>query len=157
LTWKRGIGKRRMLAFSDQGIGQPVVLLHAFPLSRLMWSDTISAWSSRYRILAPDLPGFGDSPASPGDFTMEACAQEVSGFLLEREVNEKVVLVGLSMGGYIALEFVRQFSEKLRGLVLVATHPLPDTDEAVKGRQETAAFVLKEGTQAFLSCSGHRP
>jgi pimeloyl-ACP methyl ester carboxylesterase len=80
---------------------------------------------------------------------MEGCAREVSQFLKDRSVKEKIVLVGLSMGGYIAFEFIRQFPEKVSGLVLAATHPLPDTEAAAKGRQETAQFVLQEGAQAL--------
>ena len=138
-----------MLAYTDLGTGQPVVLLHAFPLTRQMWKDDAQAWSPRFRILAPDLPGFGDSAASAADFTMENCATEVSQFLRDRGVNEKVTLVGLSMGGYIAFEFIRLFPEKISGLVLTATHPLPDTEDAAKGRRETAEFVLKEGAHAL--------
>ena len=136
-----------MLAFTDLGTGQPVVLLHAFPLSRQMWEDAVQAWSSRFRILAPDLPGFGDSPSSAADFTMEGCVREVSHFLLERGIREKIVIVGLSMGGYIAFEWIRQFPEKISGLVLAATHPLPDSEAAAKGRRETAEFVLQKGAQ----------
>jgi len=138
-----------MLAFTDQGTGQPVVLLHAFPLSRQMWESTVKDWSPRFRILAPDLPGFGDSLPAVADFTMENCALEVYHFLQGRGVGEQIVLLGLSMGGYIAFEFIRQFPEKIRALVLVSTHPLPDTEAAAKGRQETAEFVIKEGTQAL--------
>jgi pimeloyl-ACP methyl ester carboxylesterase len=100
-------------------------------------------------VLAPDLPGFGDSPATQGDFTMEGCAREVYSFLGGRGAGNKVVLVGLSMGGYIAFEFVRLFPEKIRGLILVATHPFPDSETAAKGRQETAEFVLNEGSEAL--------
>src|SRR3990172_7894049 len=138
-----------MISFTDQGTGQPVVLLHAFPLSRRMWDETVKAWSSRFRVLAPDLPGFGDSPIPAADFTMENCASEVNNFLRKRGVGGKVVLVGLSMGGYIAFEFMRQFPEKIRGVVLVATHPLPDTEATARGRQETAEFVLNEGSEAL--------
>jgi 3-oxoadipate enol-lactonase len=138
-----------MLAFTDKGTGQPVVLLHAFPLSRQMWESDVKDWSPRFRILAPDLPGFGDSPSSAADFTMEGCAREVSSFLQDRGVKEKITLVGLSMGGYIAFEFIRLFPEKISSLVLVATHPLPDTEAAAKGRRETAEFVLQEGAQAL--------
>jgi 3-oxoadipate enol-lactonase len=138
-----------MLAFTDQGAGQPVVLLHAFPLSRQMWKDAAQAWSPRFRIIAPDLPGFGDSPSTAANFTMENCASEVSHFLRDRNIKEKIVLVGLSMGGYIAFEFIRQFPEKISRLVLAATQPLPDTETAAKGRRETAEFVLQKGTQAL--------
>jgi 3-oxoadipate enol-lactonase len=138
-----------MLSCTDQGTGHPVVLLHAFPLSRQMWEDAVKVWSARYRVLAPDLPGFGDSPSSRADFTMEGCARELSQFLMDRDVHEKIALVGLSMGGYIAFEFIRQFPGRISGLVLAATHPLPDTEAAAKGRRETAEFVLREGGRAL--------
>src|SRR5437867_4193770 len=85
-----------LLAHTDHGSSSPVVLVHAFPLSRRMWNAQVESWSQKHRVIAPDLPGFGESP-SPSEFTMESCGQEVRSLLSTLGVREKVVLVGLSM------------------------------------------------------------
>ena len=111
------------LAVTDQGSGDPVVLLHAFPLSRRMWEPQLSSWSQYYRVLAPDWRGFGDSSSGSDPLSMELYADDLALLLSDRVGDAKVILVGLSMGGYVAFEFARKYSEKLRALVLAATHP----------------------------------
>jgi 3-oxoadipate enol-lactonase len=137
------------LNYSDKGSGPPVVLLHAFPLNRRMWDVQIEAWLDRYRVIAPDWRGFGESPLSTGAFSMESCADDLRQLLARLGVREEIVLLGVSMGGYIAFEFVRKYQELLRALVLVATQPVADSEAARKTRYETAEFVQKEGTGAL--------
>jgi 3-oxoadipate enol-lactonase len=137
------------LSYSDKGSGPPVVLLHAFPLNRRMWDVQIKAWLDRYRVIAPDWRGFGESPLGTGAFSMESCADDLRQLLTHLAVREKIILLGVSMGGYIAFEFVRKYQELLHALVLVATQPVADSEAARKTRYETAEFVQKEGTGAL--------
>jgi pimeloyl-ACP methyl ester carboxylesterase len=76
---------------------------------------------------------------------MEEMAEDVAALLDELRINERVVLGGLSMGGYVALAFYRLFPERVRALVLADTRPHADTDEARLGREETATRALREG------------
>src|SRR5437879_1198897 len=135
-----------LLSFSDTGTGLPLVLLHAFPLSRRMWEAQIEAWSHRFRVIAPDWRGFGESPPSDDDFTMESCADDLHQLLQYLKVKEPIVLLGLSMGGYVAFEFFRKYQHQLRGLILAATQPSADSELSRKARYETAELVQKEGT-----------
>src|SRR2546429_8231765 len=135
-----------LLSFSDKGTGLPLVLLHAFPLNRRMWEAQIESWSRQFRVIAPDWRGFGESPPGDEEFTMELCADDLHQLLRYLKVKEKLVLLGLSMGGYITFEFLRKYQDQLRGLILAATQPIADSEPSRKARYETAEFVQKEGT-----------
>lgn len=137
------------LACTDEGAGRPVVLLHAFPLSRRMWDRQVRAWSQKYRVIAPDFRGFGDSPATQKEFSMASCAHDLRDLLESLGVQKDILLLGLSMGGYVCFEFVRKYQDMLRGLILVATQPAGDSDASRKSRYETAEFVRREGSSAL--------
>ena len=137
-----------LLSFSDTETGLPLVLLHAFPLSRRMWEAQIAAWSHRFRIIAPDWRGFGESPPGDDEFIMESCADDLHQLLQYLKVKTIVVL-GLSMGGYIAFEFLRKYQDQLCGLILAATQPIADSEPSRKARYETAELVQKEGTNSL--------
>src|SRR5215468_3102653 len=98
-----------MLIASDVGQGPVVVLLHAFPLSRFMWQPQKDALRDLYRVIAPDLPGFGDSPPPMGTPTVEGYADAVAGLLDDKDIHDPVVMAGVSMGGYIALAFAQKY------------------------------------------------
>ena len=138
-----------VLACTDQGVGPPLVLLHGFPLSRKMWDLEVKSWSQNFRVIAPDFRGFGDSPMSEGEFSMAGCAEDVADLVVSLGIRQKIVLLGLSMGGYVAFEFVRRYPEMLCGLILVGTQPIADSDAAKQARYETAEFVRREGTAAL--------
>jgi 3-oxoadipate enol-lactonase len=128
------------LSYDDRGSGPPVVLLHAFPLSRAMWRAQIQALQSHYRVIAPDLPGFGDSGAFTGA-SVERMADAVAALLDTLAVSEPVVLGGLSMGGYVALAFARRHARRLCGLILADTRAEADSAEARANRDRTIAFA----------------
>lgn len=137
------------LRYTDRGSGPPLLLVHGFPLSRQMWAGDIEAFGRQFRVLAPDLPGFGESPPGQAAFTMEGCADALQALLEALQLGGKFVLLGLSMGGYISFEFVRKFQDRLKALVLVATHPFPDSEATRQARYETAEFVRREGSAAL--------
>ncbi|HVF49255.1 MAG TPA: alpha/beta fold hydrolase [Pyrinomonadaceae bacterium] len=135
------------LAYTDVGTGlPPVVLLHGYPFNRSMWDGQVRELSGRWRVIAPDLRGHGESGAGDGAAvtTMEELAEDVAA-LLDALRLERVVLGGLSMGGYVALAFYRRFRERVRALVLADTRATPDTEEARRGREESAQKILSAG------------
>ncbi|MGH9428052.1 MAG: alpha/beta fold hydrolase [Terriglobia bacterium] len=135
-----------VLACTDQGVGRPLVLLHGFPLSRKMWDVEVRSWSQNFRVIAPDFRGFGDSPMSEGEFSVAGCAEDVVDLVASLRIQQKIVLLGLSMGGYVCFEFVRRYPDMLCGLILVGTQPAADSDAAKQARYETAEFVRRQGT-----------
>ena len=112
----------------------PVVLLHAFPLSSAMWRPQAEDLSNEYRIITPDLPGFGSNPATAT--SIELMADDVAGL-----IHEPVVLGGLSMGGYVALAFARKYPAKLRALILADTKAEADDATGKANRDQLITFA----------------
>ncbi len=133
------------LAYTDQGPGPVVVLLHGFPLGRAMWKEQVSGIGSTYRIVAPDLRGHGDSPAPEGDYTIDEMADDVIELLDTLSLDVPVVVGGLSMGGYVALSLMARYPERVRGLMLMDTRADADTPEAAEKREDLARAVLAAG------------
>lgn len=132
------------LAYTDTGIGRPVVLIHGYPFNRSLWDEQVSALTNSYRIIVPDLRGFGDSDASDGSATMNQMAQDIAGLLDHLEISQAAI-GGLSMGGYVVLAFYKQFPSRARALILADTRAQADTEEAKQTRAQQAEKALTEG------------
>jgi pimeloyl-ACP methyl ester carboxylesterase len=129
--------------------GVPVLFIHAFPLNRTMWAPQVGALVDRCRCVAADLRGFGDSARQP-PYTMARYADDLAG-LLDHLHIPKVVLVGCSMGGYVAFEFWRRYRDRVRALVLVDTRAAADTPEAMQRRRQQIELVRAEGSTAIAN------
>lgn len=138
------------LAVADRGAGRPLLLVHGFPLDHTMWRGQLEDLSSDYRVLAPDLRGFGRSTGTAAVTTMEQFADDLARLLDALGVSEPVALCGLSMGGYIAWEFWRRHRARLAALILCDTRASADAPDAVQNRLRTADRVLAEGV-GFLA------
>lgn len=143
------------LAYNSHGAGTPVVLLHAFPLNSRMWAPQVEAVGEGHRLVTPDYPGFGRSPHPPAQPDMRYYAACVGG-LLDRLELDRVVLSGLSMGGYVAFECLRLFPERVSGLILANTRPDPDAEEAREARKEMAWRVAEEGIGVLIELQMQR-
>ena len=139
-----------VLALDDIGSGLPVVLLHAFPLSREMWRPQREALAGVCRLITPDLPGFGDSPLLGDSHTVESMADAVAEALDALGVSEPIVLGGLSMGGYVAFAFARKYPDRLRGLILADTRAEPDDDAAKANRDKTIGLAATSPASAVV-------
>jgi pimeloyl-ACP methyl ester carboxylesterase len=118
-------------------------LVHGFPLNRATWSRQVEAFKGRYRVIAPDLRGFGDSDATAGPVSMSRFAADLHA-LLQHLGTGPVIIAGHSMGGYVALAFAKAHGEALRALVLVGTKAGADTPEGAAARRATAQKVRAE-------------
>lgn len=136
------------LAYADEGPGPVVLLLHGFPLSRAMWEEQLTGLGSIYRVIAPDLRGFGESPVPEGVYTMDAMADDVAELLETLDIMGPVVVGGLSMGGYVALSLAARYPTRVRALILMDTRAGADTPEAAQGREATARTVLATDSAA---------
>jgi 3-oxoadipate enol-lactonase len=128
-----------------RGAGTPLLLVHGFPLDHTMWSAQIAALSQSYRVIAPDLRGFGASDVTSGTVTMEQYGDDLAALLDALQIRQPVALCGLSMGGYVAWQFVARHRPRLEKLILCDTRAVADTPEAAAGRLKTAERVLAEG------------
>ncbi len=123
--------------------GLAVVLIHAFPMSGALWEPQLEALQA-FRVLIPDLRGFGGTPLL-GPWLIEHAADDI----LET-VPGTAVFVGLSMGGYVALQIAAAAPARVRGLVLCDTRAEPDANENKAKRAAAIDFVRKNGVGAFL-------
>jgi 3-oxoadipate enol-lactonase len=135
------------LNYEVSGKGPAVLFLHAFPLGLVMWEDQARALEATHRVVRFDCRGFGGSPPGDGLLTMERIADDAAA-LLDHLGIPRVVVVGLSMGGYAAFALVRRHADRLRGLVLADTRAGADTEEGRKNRAVLAEKVRKEGPPA---------
>ncbi len=137
------------LAVEDRGAGRVLLLVHGFPLDHTLWRHQLDYFSNRYRVIAPDLRGFGASVAAAApDASAIAIGQYADDLdlLLDRlEVHEPIVFCGLSMGGYIGWQFWQKHAARLAGLVACDTRTVADSAEAAAGREMLSRRVLAEG------------
>jgi pimeloyl-ACP methyl ester carboxylesterase len=131
---------------ATSGAGTPVVLLHAFPLDGRMWAPQVEALAGTYEVIVPDLRGFGAArEQAVEEAAMDLLADDVARLLDQRGLD-RVVLGGLSMGGYVALAFLRRHADRLGGLLLLGTKATPDGEQARADRLRMVERVLAEGT-----------
>jgi 3-oxoadipate enol-lactonase len=132
----------------DRGQGTPVVLLHGFPFDAESWTGELEALASTVRVIAPSMRGFGRTPAREMEsLSIDVMAADVAAILDSLGVREPVVLVGLSMGGYVTLAFARRHPRRVRALVLADTRAEPDGEDARADRDRAIARV-EHGDQA---------
>jgi 3-oxoadipate enol-lactonase len=134
--------------YHDEGEGLPVIFIHAFALHQRMWKEQVAALKNRYRCITLDLRGFGHSDVVDEPSLMPQMASDVNE-LMKALTIDKAVVVGLSMGGYIALAFYRNFPEAVRALVLADTRATADSQEAKANRLKSAEKALRQGSAAI--------
>ncbi len=130
--------------FEDRGKGEPLLFLHGFPFDHQMWSSQLGALAGKCRVIAPDLRGFGDSSRPEGVYTMTRFADDLRKLLDQLEIK-KVTMIGLSMGGYIALAFAERCQGRLKRLVLSNTRSAADAESARKNRYHAVERIKEEG------------
>ena len=142
------------LAYDDVGSGPGLLLIHGYPFNRSLWVDQLDSLSKTFRVITPDLRGFGESDISVGASTMNRMAQDVVRLMDTLEISSAIV-GGLSMGGYVVLALYKQFASRVRGLVLADTRAQADTEEAKQVRTQQAEQILASGmagiTDAMLA------
>ncbi len=126
----------------------PVVFIHGFPFSHAMWQAQVAAVSRDYRAIAYDVRGLGESSVGDGQYTIEGHVDDLLG-LLDQLAIARAVVVGLSMGGYIALRALERNPERFAGAVLCDTRSDADTDEGRIARAVASRKVKVSGAQAF--------
>jgi 3-oxoadipate enol-lactonase len=133
----------------DRGTGTPIVLLHGFPLDRKMWDAQLNLLAREFRVIIPDLRGFGGSKLEAHDAQegvgMDRYAADVLTAFDAVGLQGPVVLVGFSMGGYVAWQIALKHPARVRGLVLCDTRAAGDTPEAAAARLAMANAVLAAG------------
>ncbi len=143
------------LNYEVAGDGQPLVLLHGYPLNHTIWRLVVARLAGAAHLILPDLRGHGGSEAPAGPYPMKLMAQDVAGLLDALNIRQ-AILAGHSMGGYTCLAFARDFPERLGGLGMVASQAAADTPERRSGRYQTALDVEQKGPQAIAASMADR-
>lgn len=136
-----------IINYLDQGEGHPVLLIHAFPLNHTMWQPQTAHLSQRFRVIAPDVRGFGES-LPPAAWTIMQMCEDLKEFADVLDLDPYAV-IGISMGGYIALPFTFWFPDKVRQLVLADTRARADNDPEKQGRTEMMATLVRNGIEVL--------
>ncbi|MCB0309202.1 MAG: alpha/beta fold hydrolase [Bdellovibrionales bacterium] len=136
--------------YIDQGRKDalPVIFLHGFPLNLEMWNEQMKVVSEQYRAIAYDIRGHGQSDVEDGQYTIESHVDDLIALLDQLNIK-KVVIVGFSMGGYIALRALERNPERFRGAVLSNTKSEADTDMNKLNRFKAMKSVKENGIEAF--------
>lgn len=137
--------KKSTLHYEERGAGVPLLLIHGFPFSGQMWAAQMAGLAGGARVLVPDLPGFGKSPAIRASSTVDQYAEDCFGVLDALDIMEPAVIGGLSLGGYVALAAARLFPLRVRGLILASTRAGADSAEGKANRDKTIAQVKANG------------
>lgn len=135
------------LAFDDVGSGPAVLLVHGFPLNRQMWRPQLPILvAAGYRVIAPDLRGFGESDVTEGASSIDLMADDLVELLDHLELPQAVV-VGMSMGGYLLFNLLERYPQRVKAAVFTVTRCLPDDAEGRARRRQLADQVLTLGPQ----------
>ncbi len=140
-----------MLHYIETGSGPAVVLLHAFPMDSALWAGQRRALAKAgFRVITPDLPGFGGSAPATSDPSVDVMADVVAALMDDLGV-ERAVVGGLSMGGYVTMAMMRRHRQRLSGVVLADTKAGPDAPAAVANRLAMATSVETAGRSAVIA------
>jgi pimeloyl-ACP methyl ester carboxylesterase len=144
---------RRHTGFWQRGLmTMPVLLIHGHPFDHTMWdAQAVPLRSAGHPVLTPDLRGYGVAPVPAGPVTLFSAFVADLIALLDAEGITRAVVGGVSMGGQIAMEFHRLHPERVAGLVLADTSPLPETDEGRAFRRALADRLIAEGMAGYAA------
>jgi 3-oxoadipate enol-lactonase len=135
------------LAYDDIGNGPAVMLIHGFPLRRLMWRHQARALvDSGYRVVLPDLRGFGDSEVPDGPYSMDVFAEDLAQ-LMDRLGIGKAVVGGMSMGGYVLFNLLARHPQRIKAACFIVTRAGGDGDIAKVRRTELAHSTQEKGQE----------
>ena len=140
------------IAVAEDGFGTAVVLLHGFLGDGSLWDSQRTELAKRARVIVPDLRGCGGSDVTPGPYLMESLAGDLA-TVLDALGIERAVVVGHSLGGYVAMAFFRMYAERVAALGLVASRVEADSAEQIIERRRLAEIVAREGIAPLVDAS----
>jgi pimeloyl-ACP methyl ester carboxylesterase len=159
-AWEAELHGHRVI-YRAVGSGPPVVLIHGMVNSSRHWRDVAMRLADRYRVIAPDLIGHGDSATPRGDYSLGAHAAAIRDLLTAIGIRE-ATFVGHSLGGGVAMQFFWQFPERVERLVLMSSGGLgPKVSPllrlaAVPGASAAVSLVAHPRSLAALEAGADR-
>lgn len=138
-----------MIAYTQKGSGQALILIHGFCESKEMWKTFSEELSTNYTVYCPDLPGFGESPLTQPHISMEEAAVLLQEWMEEKAIYNPIV-IGHSLGGYVTLALAELMGSGIRAIGLFHSTALPDNEEKKQTRNKTIQFIKKHGVDKFV-------
>jgi pimeloyl-ACP methyl ester carboxylesterase len=140
--------------YRTSGEGEVVMFVHGFAEDSSIWNYHAGQLSNNYKVILPDLPGSGKTPAigsgsESGYLSLEDCAQMLNR-ILEQEHAPTCIMIGHSMGGYITLAFAEKYGQKLKGFGLFHSSAFADTEEKIETRRKAIKHINENGAEDFL-------
>ena len=148
---KQIIYKNTAISYSDIGTGTAVVLLHGFLENKTMWKDLAPKLAEKNRVISIDLLGHGVSDCLGYVHSMEENAEIVKAVLSNLKIR-KTIIIGHSMGGYVALAFAELYPQFIKGLVLLNSTAKEDSEER-KLNRDRAIKAVKQNYINFVRMS----
>ena len=141
-----------MLHFFEKGQGQALILLHGFCETGELWRDFSEALGSEFRVLCPDLPGFGNSPLPDETLSLASVAEQLEQWMQVHHIKQPIV-IGHSLGGYVALALLERMGgqDGLKAIGLVHSTAFADDEDKKEMRNRSLAFLKKFGVDKFVS------
>lgn len=140
--------KGKKLSYSITGQGMPVVLIHGFGEDSAIWNGLVACLEYEFQLIVQDLPGSGSSEVIE-DMSLEGMAESLY-FILQQDQIRQCVVIGHSMGGYIALALAEKYPDLLNGLGLFHSSAYADSEEKKATRKKGIEFILANGGKSFL-------
>jgi len=132
----------KTIHYEDEGKGFPIVWIHGFPLSSKIFEPQVAI--PEFRHIRVDLRGFGKTPPPDGETSMATYARDVLDVMDDAKID-RAVIGGISMGGYVVMQLLRDAPERFAAMLLIDTRETPDTEEGRATRLKQAAEVEKSG------------
>ena len=138
------------LAYDDVGVGPAVILLHSFPLCRQMWNPQVKALSAEgFRVVAPDLRGFGESSTGEENFELERLTDDVNDLMSYLGIG-RAVMVGISMAGGLLIDMLERYPQRIAATCFLSPAMQPG-DAAEEIRRLDLAEMIREGHRATVT------
>lgn len=133
-----------------EGEGEPIILIHGFPLTHDMWEPQIEFLSKNgFKVIAPDLRGFGNSFVEISEWQMDDFGNDII-CVADKLDLKKFNIAGMSMGGYITFNIIDRFSERINKAILIATKAQADDEAGKKRRNELIELAKKKGKRPII-------
>ena len=139
-----------MLHFFEKGQGHPLLLLHGFCESGEMWHYLADSLSTQYRVICPDLPGFGNSELTHPIQSLEEVAEQLEGWMQAKQIQNPIVM-GHSLGGYVALALLERMGNRIKAIGLLHSTAFGDDLDKKEMRNRMLTFLKKHGAAKFVT------
>ena len=137
------------ISYDDVGEGSiPVIFLHGYPFDKTMWQVQLEFLKTTRRVIACDIRGFGKSTDEKSELSIDVFADDLIMFIDKLELD-KVIVCGLCMGGFIALNAMKRFPSRFAALILCDTACMADTPEVTENRSKNIAEIKAAGVTNF--------